>query len=72
MAKKRKIKVDKEKCKGCFLCVEVCPRGVLEMSEEFNKKGMPVVRVKHIDKCTGCGLCYIMCPDCALEIVEEE
>ncbi|MBD3379046.1 MAG: 4Fe-4S dicluster domain-containing protein [Candidatus Omnitrophica bacterium] len=72
MGKKRKIKVYSEKCKGCGLCVQVCPAGVLEISGEINRKGMPVVKVRDIEKCTGCGLCFIMCPDCALEIVEEE
>lgn len=66
--KKPKIAVDKERCKGCGLCVPVCPQNVLEMSEEVNKKGWPYLIVKHPDKCTGCGLCVMMCPDCAIEV----
>jgi 2-oxoglutarate ferredoxin oxidoreductase subunit delta len=71
MAKKNTVaKIDKERCKGCLLCIEVCPRHALEISKEVNKRGLQYVAMKDPDKCTGCGLCYIMCPDCAIEIRE--
>lgn len=62
------IRVDKEKCKGCMLCIRVCPHGVLQDPGSFNKKGLRYVAVKHPEKCTGCGLCYIICPDSGIEI----
>jgi 2-oxoglutarate ferredoxin oxidoreductase subunit delta len=71
-AKKTKMKIDKEKCKGCCLCVEVCPVKALEMSDEVNKKGYRFAVLKDPEKCTGCGLCAMMCPDCVIEILEEK
>jgi 2-oxoglutarate ferredoxin oxidoreductase subunit delta len=69
MSKKRKLTVDKERCKGCELCVKVCPCGCLELAKQVNKKGMRYAVWKVPEKCTGCGLCAVMCPDCAIEIV---
>ena len=28
-----------DRCKGCILCVEYCPKDILEMSSGFNHKG---------------------------------
>lgn len=69
---KRKVHIDKEKCKGCGLCVHVCPHNALVLLDEVNMKGLKYVAVPDPDKCTGCGLCYIVCPDCALEVKEGE
>jgi 2-oxoglutarate ferredoxin oxidoreductase subunit delta len=70
---KGKIYVIKEQCKGCGFCVEYCPRDVLELSQEFNKKGYhPPVAIRE-DDCVSCGLCELICPEFAIyaELVEE-
>ncbi|MDD4956997.1 MAG: 4Fe-4S binding protein [Candidatus Omnitrophica bacterium] len=72
MKRRGRVKIDAEKCKGCVLCVDVCPNGVLALSDKVNKKGMQYVVVEHPEKCTGCGLCAIMCPDCGIEIEIEK
>jgi 2-oxoglutarate ferredoxin oxidoreductase subunit delta len=62
-----KIKIDTEKCKGCGLCVKVCPKGSLAISEHSNSKGLfPVEFVG--DECSGCAMCAIICPDAAIEV----
>jgi 2-oxoglutarate ferredoxin oxidoreductase subunit delta len=33
------VTIDTELCKGCGFCIEFCPAGVLEFSDEFNSKG---------------------------------
>ena len=69
-----KIHVIAERCKGCGFCVEYCPRGVLEMSEEFNPRGYHPPRVRDPDACVACGLCEMLCPEFAIycEEIEEQ
>jgi len=64
-----KIKIDKEKCKGCGLCVHFCPRKVLTISKKrSNEKGYFFARVINSKKCLACANCAIVCPDCCIEI----
>ncbi len=68
MTNKSKITINKERCKGCELCVAICPQKIISVSRGVNKKGLRYVEITDKDKCTGCGMCFIMCPDCAIEI----
>ena len=63
-----KIKIDTERCKGCGLCVEVCPKNVIVISKYSNKNGYFPAEVANIIDCFGCALCAIMCPDTAIEV----
>ena len=64
------VRILTEYCKGCELCVVVCPKGTLEMSDELTDLGVRPVRPKADAECTGCTLCYQVCPDAAIEIWE--
>ena len=66
-----KVKLDVSRCKGCFLCTSVCPKGVLVPSTELGAKGFEIVQIDDSKECIGCGACYKMCPDYCIEIVEE-
>ncbi len=73
--KKGDIHIKKEQCKGCGFCVEYCPKDVLELSQEFNKKGYHPPRVAHEEMCCYCQLCEAICPEFALFVTlkdEEE
>lgn len=63
--------IDSNKCKGCGLCVVVCPKNVLELSEEINTKGYFPVYQACPEDCIFCATCCIMCPDVAITITEE-
>jgi len=67
---KYKHTVDIERCKGCGLCVEVCPKHVLEISGEINTKGYYPVCQARPENCVFCSTCCIMCPDVAITITE--
>ena len=71
-APKAEIHIITDRCKGCGFCVEYCPQGILELSDEFNAKGYHPPRVVNEDKCIGCMLCEAMCPDFSIFIVVQE
>lgn len=62
-----KVKVDTEKCKGCYLCKENCPKDAISISGNVNSKGYNYVEVDDA-ACIACGSCYQMCPDYVFEI----
>lgn len=64
-----KVNFKDEYCKGCKLCVSVCPKKILATDDKkINDRGFHPVKVIDIDKCIGCGFCAIVCPDCAVEV----
>ena len=66
-----KITVNKDKCKGCLLCIGVCPKGMLKKSKQLNKRGVNYVEFMDIGACVGCSLCAVICPDCCIEVYKE-
>lgn len=63
-----KVTIDKNRCKGCGLCVDVCPKGVLTISKDCNNNGYSYAMVQQENKCIGCLFCVKVCPDICLEI----
>lgn len=58
------VVIDEERCKGCGLCVEVCPAHILHLAQDhFNQKGHRPVEVTNAEACTGCATCAVICPD---------
>jgi 2-oxoglutarate ferredoxin oxidoreductase subunit delta len=64
------VTVDETLCKGCALCVPVCPKGLLRLAaERFNARGVhPVELVDPTHACAGCQLCATMCPEAAITV----
>lgn len=65
------ITFHEELCKGCQLCISVCPKKLIALSERLNKKGYLIPVVQEPEKCTGCAICARMCPDVAIKIEKE-
>ena len=71
--KSYRVAIAEDRCKGCGLCVEFCPKGVLAMTEDrLNAKGIPYAEVVRPADCIGCRACVTMCPDAAVELYEIE
>ena len=58
-----KVAVDREKCRGCEDCIEVCTASVFEMKEG---KSVPAVG----EECLGCGSCVEVCKEEAIRVEE--
>lgn len=79
-----KVSVDKEKCKGCLLCVAFCPKGLLAQSKKLNRRGanfiefsrkankkgggIPPLAGHDTGECIGCAMCAVICPECCIEV----
>ena len=58
-----------ERCKGCLLCVGVCPKHIIRQSARLNRLGYRVAEAgEHPEHCLGCTSCAIMCPDIAIRV----
>jgi 2-oxoglutarate ferredoxin oxidoreductase subunit delta len=62
--------IDKERCKGCGLCVSICPKHVLAITDKINTKGYFPAYQAHPEDCNHCAMCCAMCPDVAIEITK--
>ena len=60
--KKKKVKITREWCKGCGICVAFCPKAVMEMDEDDKALWA------HPENCINCGLCELRCPDLAVDL----
>ena len=64
-----KVTFNEDRCKGCGLCVSVCPKKIVVLaSGRLNKKGFHPAAVAEMDKCIGCAACATMCPDTVIEV----
>ncbi len=69
---KGRIVVDVERCKGCELCLAVCPQKVLRLADDFNAKGYrPAELADPAGECTGCAVCALICPDVAITVFRQ-
>ncbi len=59
------IDINTSWCKGCGICIGMCPTKVLEFDENLKAK------VVYLEKCINCKLCELLCPELAVSVEEE-
>jgi indolepyruvate ferredoxin oxidoreductase beta subunit len=57
-----RVEIRRDWCKGCNICVSLCPERVLSMDRH------EIAVASNPDRCTGCGLCVRLCPDFAVDV----
>lgn len=61
-----------EECKGCGVCIEVCPKKLLvEDTYYINIKGVNPAMIANPEECIACANCAIMCPDAVIKVEKE-
>jgi len=68
---KGSIKINKEICKECLLCIHFCPKGHIIPAKEYNVQGYRPVCTNEEKECNGCAICATMCPEVAIEVYRE-
>jgi ferredoxin len=55
------ISIHRQACRGCELCVDVCPTNVFS----FNQQNR-ICEVEHVEDCIACLSCTYICPSHAI------
>jgi len=70
-AKKFSLTLDKNRCTGCGICAEICPREAIDIrppiTTEVERINSPTIDIRE-ERCHYCGMCDSICPFGALKI----
>ena len=64
------IIIDSKQCKGCHICIIMCPQNVFVKSNNVDNRGFFLPEVVNLKACTVCRICELECPDFAIKVVE--
>ncbi len=64
-----KVFINKKLCKGCGICIEICPRNALRFNGINPETGYR--NPEQAGECIGCRQCMWYCPDQAIVVVGE-
>ncbi len=58
------LRITPEWCKGCDICVKMCPERCLSLN------ALNIVELAEPERCTGCRICEWLCPDFAIDVIK--
>jgi len=61
----------RDRCKGCGLCISLCPKKILALDSTANIKGYRPVVCTDEGACIGCASCAKICPDSIITIQKD-
>ncbi|WP_265822465.1 4Fe-4S dicluster domain-containing protein [Geovibrio ferrireducens] len=67
-----KVLINGEKCKGCGLCIQVCPKKILRFSDNINSMGYSIIMCTDQDACILCKSCALVCPDVVFTLQKQD
>ncbi len=59
------LKIMLNRCKGCGICAELCPKKVLVVNE------LEKIEAAHEENCIKCRQCELRCPDYAIFVEKD-
>ncbi|MDR3290651.1 MAG: 4Fe-4S binding protein [Methanobrevibacter sp.] len=65
------IQINPDLCKGCYICIEICPKSVYVISNVANKKDIKIPAPENEKDCITCHLCELECPDQAIYVEDK-
>ncbi len=63
---------NRDRCKGCELCISVCPKKILAIDKSPNVKGYCPAACIDESQCIACASCARICPDSVISVYKEE
>ena len=69
---KGKVLIDRDRCKGCELCVVACPVHILALADQVNARGYHFSMVQQPESCIGCASCALVCPDSCITVYRQK
>ena len=64
-----RIIVSERYCKGCGLCIDVCPKAIIVLDPDvLTDKGYHPAMLTDASACTACANCALICPEVAITV----
>ena len=68
MKKTKLVEIDEKYCKGCGLCVAVCRKEALRLSENVDELGFSKAEFVEPENCVACLNCFYICPEISITV----